>query len=263
MHQPTATTNRRPARPAQLAGRLMLRGAASGVQASLAWPAEHLAAASELIPTVVLLADDAPRTDWPGMVEAFALAGSLVLQLPPGTAVADVVGVAGWLADHVPDLGGDPRRLLLIGWGPRAAIAMLEATQVILDSGWPPVSRTLLGHPGMAAPPCRAEATGPGPARTLATVATPAVLSATALLPAGRQPPAALARWAAAGVAVGAARAPSRPRGPELADVVATGLRELRPHPLAPAAKRQLRGGPFGVPPYPSDALLHHLHHHQ
>lgn len=240
MHQLTPST--------QPAGRLMLRGADGGVQADLAWPAEHLASASELIPAVVLLADDAPRADWSTMVDAFALAGSLVLRLPAGTAVADLMGVTDWLADHAPDLGGDPRRLLLVGWGPRAAIAMLAAAQAILDRGWPLVSRTLLGHPGMAATPCRAELTG----RTR-TSAIPAVLSAIALLPAGRQPPLALVRWAAAGVAVDAARAPSRPGGPDLAGVVAAGLHDLRPHPLAPVAKRQLRGGPLVLP----EAVLH------
>jgi acetyl esterase len=78
-------------------------------------------------------------------------AGCVVLAVPAGSDLSDEMAALGWAAEHAPELGAHPDRLLVGGHqagGARAAWLAIGAYQ----GGWPPLRRQLLVHPIFTAP---------------------------------------------------------------------------------------------------------------
>jgi alpha/beta hydrolase fold len=123
---------------------LSLRATDDFVRSQVRWPVD----ARDDSPMAVVLAERDSELE---VAHALcAEAGFVVLALR--TAELDVATIAvEWAADHGPQLGADPERLLVAG-GRLAAAAALHAR----DEGWPPLSRQLLIGPGLGGWPLRA-----------------------------------------------------------------------------------------------------------
>lgn len=112
---------------------MTLRFGSLRVPTTVHWPREHS------VSLALVLSDElSPTHPW--------LEHHVVVAVGSRHAGSVELAALHWTAEHVRELGADPRRLLVAG-GARAAWLALAAR----DSGWPALWRQILVHPSFSA----------------------------------------------------------------------------------------------------------------
>jgi hypothetical protein len=129
---------------------LTLRFGERRLRGRVYWP---LALGADVALTVLVAgtvaADDVENAD--RLSRGLSSVGCVVLAVPAGLDRSHEMAALGWAAEHAPELGARPDRLVVAGHragGARAAWLALEAR----DGGWPPLRRQLLVHPTFTVP---------------------------------------------------------------------------------------------------------------
>jgi hypothetical protein len=198
-------------RPAGLPADLTLRFGGERLRGRVHWPARTTSS-----PLIFLLGAGSDGDSFGAALSSVARAVVLWFAAPHDASMA--AAALGWAAEHAPDLGGDPRGLVVAGvdLGGGYAVRLALAAR---DHGWPDLRRQLLLHPMFdAAWAIPANGTGLAPATVVTTTPPEATASRC------------VASLRAAGVDIDELRVPYRglPRGTEL-DAVVQSLR-LSPH---------------------------------
>ena len=195
-----------PTRPAaelrRVAG-LQLRGTGGRVPGRVWWPASDPA---EHPPALLLLFHERDA-DVTALCEGLCReTGAVVLaagarhpdDAPDPAVFSDARAVLEWAADHAADLDADPRRLLVAGAGPGAALAGGVAMHA-RDDWWPAIERQLLIHPALDAWPSSVPYVSALRSAPLEGLAPATIVSGTAVRTSGARY---AARLRAAGVPV-------------------------------------------------------------
>ena len=135
-----------------------------------------------------------------------SMAGAVVLWFAAPRDVSTAAAALGWAAEHAPDLGGDPRGLVVAGIDVGGGYA-LRLALAARDHGWPDLRRQLLLHPMFDAA-WAAPTNGSGLAPATVVTTTPPEATASRYV----------ASLRAAGVDIDELHVPHRglPRGAEL-----------------------------------------------
>jgi acetyl esterase/lipase len=144
---------------------MQLRGRTAPLATRVYWPAPLPASSpADRRPALLVLfpgsAGDADQAD--ALSRGLcSYAGVVVLTLvggpggPGGPGTDDALGAArttvDWAADHAAELGADPRRLVVAGWGTGACLVAAVA-QHACEQDWPPIARQVLIGPDLEAP---------------------------------------------------------------------------------------------------------------
>ena len=124
---------------------LRLRGRGGPVRVRVRWPAGPLLGSPA--PVVVVLADPGATAADDALCDALCAGlGALVLHVFWDGALERAADALDWAADHVAELDGDPRRILVAGRD-RAAVAASALTLRAGDNGWPPLVGLVLVTP--------------------------------------------------------------------------------------------------------------------
>jgi acetyl esterase/lipase len=190
-------------RPAGLPADLTLRFGAERLRGRVHWPAT-----TSPSPLIFILGAAGDRDAFGTSLSAAA--GAVVLWFETPCEVSLAAGALGWAAEHAPELGSDPRALVVGGVdvGGGRAVSLAIAAR---DHGWPALHRQLLLHP-MFDTAWEAPASGTGLAPATVVTTTPPEATASRHV----------AGLRAAGVDIDELRVPYRglPRGTELDAVV-------------------------------------------
>jgi hypothetical protein len=122
---------------------MLLRGAASPVNARMVWPATSLTRPPLV---VVFLTGDADPASSTLPTTLSVRLGALVLACSGSTPFHDAVRAWEWAADHAPELGADPEQLVVAGQAEGCLLAAAVAVHA-RDQGWPPLARQILIRP--------------------------------------------------------------------------------------------------------------------
>lgn len=152
---------------------LTLRFGAERLRGRVHWPA-----GSSPSPLIFVLATP---SDGDALGESLSsMAGAVVLSFAAPRDARTADAALGWAAEHAPDLGSDPRALVVAGVDIGGGLAVRLALAA-RDHGWPDLHRQLLVHPIFdAAWTVPANGTGLAPATVVTT--TPADASANRYL---------------------------------------------------------------------------------
>jgi acetyl esterase/lipase len=127
---------------------LRLRGAGTLLRPRVSWPRGGRGTG-----VLVFLPDPASTSAWS---DAFCRAscdeaGFVVLSVADATFEAATTTLE-WAADHAPELGADPARLVIAGQGSGAGLAAAAALRA-RGCEWPALTRQVLAGPGLDALP--------------------------------------------------------------------------------------------------------------
>jgi acetyl esterase/lipase len=117
---------------------LQLRGSTSPLPVRLYWPGQTASQPGPLLVFCVVGAGAGGRAE----ATCRSLSedpGLVVLAVSCQTGAQDGTSVLEWAAEHAPELGADPGRLLVAGQGAGGAVAAAVASQAQAAAGWPAV----------------------------------------------------------------------------------------------------------------------------
>ena len=124
---------------------LRLRGQGGRIPVRVRWPASPLHGSPP--PVFVVLADPDGTAADDALCDALCAGlGALVLHVFWDGALERAAAALDWAADHMAELDGDPRRVLVAGRG-RAAVAASALALRAGENGWPPLVGLVLATP--------------------------------------------------------------------------------------------------------------------